>query len=382
MNKIVALFIMIFATLFGVEVGQAFADSKPSRPVKIALILAETGIAAKDNEPSIRAAALAIEEINAQGGLLGHPVQMIHLDNQSTPIGSKRAAEKALEHDVTAVIGAIWSSHSLPMAEVLQRARVPMITPTSSHPYVTLAGNYIFRVCFSDAFQGRAVARFALKDLDARTAVVLKNINEEYSVTLAKYFEKTFTLGDGKILASYGYKGTAMDFSEWLSEVKKRQPKVVFIPGYSRDSGLAVKQAVRMGIETTFLGGDGWDGSIFKYARNALEGSYYSTHWHPEVPFPRSRHLLKIYRAKYGEDKIADSRIPLTYDAVMVLAEAVRRAGSSNRHTIRNAIAATGEYKGATGNILFDENGDPLNKETIFLKFEKGSIKFIKSVSP
>jgi branched-chain amino acid transport system substrate-binding protein len=383
MNKFFSFLIIILAALINTTAGWASEAFQPSQSVKVALILSETGIAAEDNKIAIRAATLSVEEINKQGGLLGQPVQVIRLDNQSTPIGSKIAAQKALEHDVTAVIGAFWSSHSLPMAEVLQRARVPMITPTSSHPDITLVGNYIFRVCFNDIFQGQAVARFALKNLEAKTAVILKNINEEYSLTLAKYFEKSFTHGGGKVLASYGYKGTAMDFSGWLSEVKKHRPDVVFIPGYALDSGLAVKQAARMGIVTTFLGGDGWDDdSIFQYAGKALEGSYYSTHWHPKVSFPKSRRFLKLYRERYGKDEIIESGNPLTYDAIMVLADAVRRAGSGERQKIQSAIAETKGYEGVTGIITFDKNGDTLNKATIFLKIENGSVTFIKSVSP
>lgn len=355
--------------------------AEASAEIKIAAILSQTGIAIDHNKPAIEAARLAVDEINAKGGLLGHFLELILIDNQSTPIGSKLAAQKAVKLNVTAVIGAIWSSHSLAIAAVLQKAKIPMITPGSTKPEVTLTGEYIFRACFIDSFQGRVMAQFAYTDLGARTAVVLKNINEEYSLTLAKYFVKFFTESGGKVIYQGNYKGSAVDFTNILIEVKKLRPDVVFIPGYSRDSGLLVKQAEKSGIKTVFLGGDAWDGPIYEYGGSALEGSYYSAHWHPKVPFAKSRYLQKIYRKRYGEKDII-APIPLTYDAVMLFADAVRRAGSVERSKIRDALAMTKNFKGATGTITFDSNGDPVNKEASIIKFENGSEVFVKSVRP
>ena len=169
-----------------------------AEPVKMALILAQTGIAAEENIPAIQAARLAAEEINSEGGLLGHPVEIIIIDNKSTPLGSKAAAQQAIDSGVTAVVGAFRSSHSLPMAYVLQTAKIPMITPSSTSPEITLVGDYIFRTCFVDLFQGRVMAEFAAYDLGAKGAVVLTNASERYSVSLSDYFRAFFVkYGDG-----------------------------------------------------------------------------------------------------------------------------------------------------------------------------------------
>lgn len=355
--------------------------SEASEPIKVAVITSQTGIAIDQNKPAIEGARLAIDEINNRGGVIGRPVEMILIDNQSSPLRSKIAAQEAANRNVTAVIGAIWSSHSLAMAGVLQEAKIPMITPGSTKPEVTRIGDYIFRTCYIDSFQGKVMAKFAYSDLGARTSIVMGNLNEEYSLTLAKYFEKSFKQLGGKVLYHGNYKGKAIDFKNILRNAKKIKSDVFFIPGYARDSGLLVRQAVKMGVKTTFLGCDGWDGPIYKYAGSTVNGSYFSTHWHPKVQFTKSLHFLKIYREKYGIKDVMVTA-PLTYDAVMLLADAIGRAGCLERDKIRKAIAETNNFQGSTGTITFDRNGDPKNKEVSIIKCEKGKFVFLKSVKP
>lgn len=355
--------------------------SETSEPIKVAVIMSQTGIAIDSNKPGIEGAQLAIDEINSHRGVMGRPMEMILIDNQSSPLRSKIAAQEAVNRNVTAVIGAIWSSHSMVMASVLQEAKIPMITPASTKPEVTRIGDYIFRACFIDSFQGKVMARFAYSDLGGRTSIVMGNLNEEYSMTLTEYFETFFTHIGGKVLYHGNYKGKAVDFKDILIEAKKFNPDVFFIPGYARDSGLLVKQAVKMGVKTTFLGCDGWDGPIYKYAGNALNGSYFSNHWHPKVQFTKSLHFLKVYREKYGMKEVTVTA-PLTYDAVMLLADAIGRANSLEREKIRNAIAETKNFQGSTGTITLDQNGDPKNKEASIIKCEKGKFVFLKSVRP
>lgn len=351
-------------------------------PVKIAAIFAETGIATSHNAPHIQMVKLAVEEINNQGGLLGRPAELIIIDNKSTPIGSTIAAKKAVQLRVPAVIGASWSSHSLQMASVLQQAEIPMITGSSTNPKITRIGNYIFRTCFIDSFQAKSMAEFAYIDLGARTAGVLEIINEEFSLTLAELFVSSFQEYDGKVILNESYENNAVDFSNILQKVKTLQPDVVYVPGYVRDSGLLIKQAVSLGIQRTFLGADGWAGSlIYNYGGDALEGNYYSAHWHPEVNFPQSVHLQKLYKQKYGSE-ISNMNAPLTYDAVMLLADSIRRANSLDPKKIRDAIAETKGFQGATGNITLDEQGDPLNKPMVIMKLGKNAPMYYKTYQP
>ena len=166
------------------------APSHAAEAIRVAAIFSQTGIAATHNESMISMVQLAVEDINQTGGILKRPIQLILLDNQSTPIGATMAAEEAVRLGVTAVVGAHWSSHSLAMAPVLQNAGIPMISPGSTNPEVTKTGNYIFRACFLDSFQGLAMARFAREDLKAASAVIVRNIDEEYSVMLAEFSKK------------------------------------------------------------------------------------------------------------------------------------------------------------------------------------------------
>jgi len=355
-------------------------SAKAAEPVTIAAIFAKTGIAAASNADTLAGVELAVEEINRQGGVLGRPLKLIVLDNRSTPIGSSIAAKEAVQLQPMAVIGADWSSHSLAMAPVLQEAGIPMISPGSTNPKVTHIGNYIFRVCFLDSFQGKAMARFAYDELGARKAVILKNIDEEYCLMLAEFFLDAFKANGGHILWDGYYRGKAVDFEILLKKVKTLQPDVVYVPGYERDSGLLIRQAVSMGIKTTFLGGDGWD-KIFQYGKEAVEGGLYSAHWHPEVPSEKSIHINKIFKQRYGK-RITSDFTALAYDATTLLADAVERAGVWDRAKIRDALSTTTDFEGVTGIISFDENGDPRNKDVVIIKIENGKPVYFKTMKP
>lgn len=374
---------MFFAALLGfLTLFSAVDGSTASEPIAIGLMLAQTGIAAEDNRPGTAAANLAVKEINRLGGLLERPLKIIEFDNQSTPIGSKQAAEMAVEQNVIAVIGPYWSSHALAAAPVLQAAGIPMITPSASNPEITRYGDFIFRVCFSDSFQGQALAQFARKQLRSQNAAILINTNEQYSMTLADFFKTHYIQNGGQIVWEGFYSGKAVDFSDILTEIKRIQPDVCFIPGYSRDSGFLIKQAAGMGIHCHFIGGDGWGEQIVKYSGKAIEGTYFSTHWHPDIKSPLNAHLALVYKGEFAEPIPNDIRIPLTYDAIHLLADAIRRSGSTERVRIRDSLARTSGFKGAAGTITFDENRDPIQKEAVFMQYIKGKWTYLSSIAP
>jgi branched-chain amino acid transport system substrate-binding protein len=325
---------------------------------------------------------LAVEKVNQRGGLLGRPIELVLLDNRSTPIGSSLAAKKAVELEVLAVIGAAWSSHSLRMAPVLQKAKIPMITGSSTNPRVTLYGNYIFRTCFIDSFQSQAMAQFAYSQLGARTAAVLEIINEEFSLTLAKLFAESFEEKGAKVLFRGSYQNDAVDFEAILAKVKKLRPDVIYVPGYARDCGLLIKQAANMGITAIFLGGDGWAGPlIYETGGRALEGNYYSAHWHYGVRFPESVELQNLYENMHHK-KIPHMNAPLGYDAVLLLADAVVRANSLNRDKIRDALAHTKAFHGATGTITMNANGDPIDKPVVIMRLGRSAPDYFTTIQP
>ncbi len=354
-----------------------------AEPVKIAAIFPETGEAVQSSagvQHELLGTRQAVDDLNRKGGLLGRRIQLLEYDNRSTALGSREAAALAVKDGVIAVIGSSWSSLSLAMAPVFQGAHIPMITPISTNPEVTLVGDYIFRACFIDPFQGRVMAEYARKDLRARSAVVLTNTGESYCMGLARYFISHFTRSGGEILWEGDYLATATDFTAQLHKAKGLTPDVIFVPGMRRDSSYIIKQARKMGMKTVFLGGDGWDADMYAYAGNTIEGNYFCAHWHPQSTRERSRRFLEESREAFGPD--IKSAFVLSYDAVMLLADAVKRADSLKPERIRGALAATRNFQGITGDITFDKDRNPTGKEAVILKFHNGSVVYVKTIKP
>ncbi len=353
----------------------------PAQPLELAVILPQSGKAEAYGKAALPGAEIAVAEINHEGGILGRPLALIVLDNKSSALHAKQMAEKAIQRKVIGVVGDLWSTHSLAIAPLLQNAGVPMISPLSTAPEVTRVGNYIFRSCYTDDFQGKLMAEFAFQDCGLRRAAVLTNISETYSQILADYFAAAFAQSGGQVVFRGGYKGSAVDFKELLTTVKEVSPEVVFVPGYSRDSGLLIKQARAMGISAVFMGGDAWETTVLDYAGPALSLSYFSTHWHPGLPYPRSKAFIQAFKARYGDVEISPFA-PLTYDAVRLLADAIKRADSTDRAKVRNALAETKDYAGTTGRFSFDGAGNPSQKSASILRFQDGTWQFFKAYEP
>ncbi len=349
----------------------AAAAPEAEPPLRVAAILATTGIAAFDNQVVLRGLRTAVAEINGEGGVLGRPMILVEMDNRSTPLGSRKAAEAAVRDGALAVIGASWSSHSLAMAPVLQAAAVPMITPNSTHPDVTRAGNYIFRACFTDQFQGKALACFAFHRLASRRVVTLRNVSSHYSMELSDFFRRRFVELGGKVPWEGRYRETSVDFASMLAETARVAPDLVLLPGYSRESGLIIRQAREMGLGLLFLGGDGWGQNLTEFAGQAVVGNYSCVHWHPDLADPAGRRFQDRYQVLHDEAP-RDDGAALGYDSVLLLADAIARAGAADHARVRDALAATGGFTGVTGAIRFDENGDPIDKRIIFQRIERG----------
>lgn len=355
-----------------------------AEPLKIAAVFPKSGSAVTMYEqighPAMQGVRFAVAELNTRGGLLGRPVELIELDNESTILGSRQAAEKAVSLKVTAVIGAAWSSHSLAMAPVLQQARIPQITPLATSPDVTKAGDYIFRVCYTDNIQGDLLAMFAHQDLKAKRAVVLVNTGDRYSSGLASFFiARTKKLG-GVVLAQEDYNSEATDFLPLLRKVQALKPDIIFVPGTQRDAGYIIRQARGFGIKTLFLGGDGWNEGMYRYGGETIEGNYYCTHWHMQSDNPRSRRFVKAFQKTHAGDIIPGTA--LAYDAVMLLADAIQRAGSSEGAKVRDALAATQSFPGVSGKITFDRDRNPIHKAAVIMRFERGQAVYVKTFQP
>lgn len=353
---------------------------KTSPTIPIAAIFSRTGFAAIHNTSLLDVTLMTVDQINREGGVLGKQLELIVLDNASTPIGARKAALKAIELGVVGVIGAHWSSHSMGMAPALQKAGIPMISPASTHPELTEGKDYVFRACFVDDVQGEAMARFAVRDLGLKTVVILRNVDEAYSTKLADYFLYAFIRFGGTVLYDAYYRGKATDFSEAISEIKELQPDAVYIPGYSRDTALFMKQARKQGVKAVFLGGDGWE-ILERLVADAVEGSYQTVHWHPDVPYPTSEKVKELYKDTHGFD-LKYLSAPLAYDAVKLLAAAIEEAGQADPARIRDALASMQDFAGATGTWSFDERGNPIGKKVIIATYRAGAIELFGMVEP
>lgn len=324
---------------------------------------------------------LAVNEANAAGGVKGKKLAVRVYDDQGKPEEAANAATRLTAQDHVAVIlGEVASTNSLAMAPRAQSAHVPMITPSSTNPKVTAVGDYIFRVCFIDPFQGYAMAKFARENLKYNKIAVLKDQKSDYSQGLTEVLTRKFTEMGGKIVALEAYAQGDTDFRSQLTAIKSQKPDAIYIPGYYTDVGLIARQARELGIKATLLGGDGWDSEkLFELGGSAVDGSYFTNHYSPEDPTPRVQKFIADYKRIYGG--IPDSLAALGYDAARVAIDGMKRARDLTGPAIRDAIAQTRDFPGVAGTISIDDHRDAV-KPAVVLKVGGGTSKYVATVAP
>jgi branched-chain amino acid transport system substrate-binding protein len=325
--------------------------------------------------------ALAIQEANAAGGVKGKRLEVRVYDSQGKPEEAAQAATRLITQDHVAVLlGEAASSNSMAMADKAQAAGVPMITPSSTNPAVTRKGDYIFRVCFIDPFQGYVMAKFAHDHLKLNNVAVLQDNKSAYSVGLTDVFSRKFSEMGGAIVGNESYSKGDTDFRAQLTALKKTKPDAIFVPGYYTDVGLIARQSRELGLAVPLLGGDGWESDkLFELGGSAIEGSYYSNHYSVDNPDPRVRAFLTKYEAAYGG--VPDSVAALAYDAARLAIDAMKRAPDLSGASIRKALASTKDFPGVAGTINFDENRDPV-KQAVILEVTGGKTRFVTTVKP
>jgi branched-chain amino acid transport system substrate-binding protein len=368
------IYAVLMACLLNVFPSQTFGARQA---IKIAAIYAYSGPCAETNATSVRGVRMAVKEINVAGGVLGKRLELLELDNLSTPIGSKLAALKAVQNDVVAIIGAAFSTHSIAIARVAQEHGIPMITNVSTNPLVTRIGDYIFRVCYNDQLQGDVMGRFAYEDLKVRTVVAIFDVTSDYSMGLCRIFEKSFSDAGGTLLARLPYRSQQPNFHNLVDRLRMIQPDAFFLAGHG-ESARIIREAARKGVSSIPLGGDGWDDeSFYRLGDDKIKSGYYTTHWSSSSESELSRQFV----ARYGRATAILAPTALAYDAVKLFADAIMRAGSVRRTKIRNALAQTTDFKGVTGTISFDDFGDPV-KNVVIMKIQDGRTIYLKQVNP
>jgi branched-chain amino acid transport system substrate-binding protein len=324
---------------------------------------------------------LAVKQINEKGGIKGKRVRVVVLDNQGKPEEAATAITKLITQDkVKAVIGEVASTRSLAMAPIAQQNKVPMISPSSTNPDVTKKGDYIFRVCFIDPFQGAVMARFAKETLGLKKVAILKDVKNDYSIGLSDFFKETFTKLGGQIVGESSYSSSDVDFKSQLTSIKAMQPEAIFVPGYYTEVGLIARQAKELGLNMPLLGGDGWDSEkLREIGGSALNGSYFSNHYSPDDQSEAVQAFIKSFRKDYGKEP--DSMAAGGYDAANILFAAMERAPSLDGPAVRAALSETKGFKGATGVISLDANRDAV-KSAVIIEIKNESFHYKQTIEP
>lgn len=362
------------------------AAKQEAKDIKIGGNLELTGGVATFGQSTRNGIHLAMKEINAAGGVLGKQLVFIAADNKSEPSESTNAMTKLITQDkVVTVIGAVSSSNTLAASQVAHDNKVPFVATTATNPKITVDGGkireYAFRACFIDPFQGTVMANFAGKTLNAKTAAIYIDNSSDYSKGLAEFFEASFVKNGGKIVAKEAFLQKDQDFKATLTKIKAANPEVIFIPGYYEEVGKIVKQARELGIMQPLLGGDGWDSpKLVEIAgAAALENGYFSNHYSPEDNDPRVVKFVESYKKEYGQ--LPDAFAALGYDAMLITADAIKRANSTEPTKIKDAIAQTKNLQVVTGVINLDANHNPV-KSAVVIEMKAGKQVFKEKVSP
>jgi branched-chain amino acid transport system substrate-binding protein len=369
------------------DVKQPVVEVKPpeAKPVDDVLLLGEvgslTGSEAAFGISTRDGIAMAIDEANEAGGVKGKKLAVRVYDDQSKPEEAASAITRLITQDkVLVVLGEVASSNSLAMAPKAQDAKVPMISPSSTNPKVTEVGDYIFRVCFIDPFQGYVMAKYAHDELKFKDVAILTDKKSAYSEGLTEVFQRKFTEMGGKLVGVESYAKGDTDFRAQLTNIKKRKPQGLYVPGYYQDVAVIAEQAKELGLKVTMMGGDGWDSAkLFELGGSAVDGSYVSNHYSADDPSPRVQEFIKKYQARYKTTP--DSLAALGYDAARVAIEAMKRATELTGPAIREQIAATKDFPGVAGTITLDEKRNPV-KPAVVLKVEAGAFKYVATVAP
>ncbi|SCY86574.1 ABC transporter substrate-binding protein [Alkaliphilus peptidifermentans] len=317
--------------------------------------------------------------------VLGKKVELVIADNKSDVVEAASAAARLVERDkVVAIIGSWGSSYSMAAGDIVRNQKVPAVAASATNPLVTLDNDFYFRVCFLDPFQGTVMANYAYNNLGARKVAIIREVNNDYAVGLAKFFEDAFVelTGDANaILEVTNYNTGDQDFSSQLLNISQKNPDVIFAPGNFTESALIIKQAKQLGIDIPFIGGDTWETPEFiDIGQQDVEGAVFSTFFTSEVPITsESEIFLKEYRAQYGKEPAAVTA--LGYDAYLVILDAIERAGSTDPEKIRDEIAKTKNFPGAAGIITLDENGDAV-KSAVIKVVRNGEFVYLDTIEP
>ncbi|MBQ3437568.1 MAG: ABC transporter substrate-binding protein [Fusobacterium sp.] len=379
----------LFTTLFSLSMllvacGEQKTEQKSTtaeaETIKIGAIGPLTGGLAIYGISATNGSKLAIDEINANGGVLGKKIEYNLLDDKGDTTEAVNAYNKLVDWGMVAFIGGITSKPSVAVAELAAQDGVPMITPTGTQLNITEAGSNIFRVCFTDPYQGEVMAKFAKENLNANTVAIMVNNSSDYSDGVANSFATEAEKLGLQVVAKEGYSDGDKDFKSQLTKIVGTNPDVLFVPDYYEQDSLIAIQAREVGLNSTILGPDGWDGvvkTVDKSSHSAIEGVYFANHYSVKDESEKVQNFIANYKAKYNDEPSAFSA--LAYDTVYLVKEAVEKAGTTDKEALTKAIKES-EFNGVTGHLTFDDKNNPVKGVTV-IKIVDGEYTFDSVVS-
>ncbi len=372
----------IFFVLVASVILLACSSAGAKETVKIGCITPLTGDVKTFGESSKNAFLIALEDYKKPGK---YNITPIIADDRNDATEGANAALKLITQDkVLAFIGPLTSKVAIPAADIATKYKTPMITGAATSPKVTVYDNrrkpYAFRACFIDPFQGTVTATFAARDLKVKTAAILYDVGNDYSKGLAEVFRATFEKNKGTVVAYESYQKDDVDFSAIVTKVAVKKPQLIFLPDYYNKVALIARQLREKGVKSTLVGTDGWDSpDLLKIAGNAIVGGYFTNHYSPERKDKIAEKFIARYREKHGA--APDSFAALTYDATMILLQTLDKTPQASGESLMKSLSGLKNFKGVTGTISFDRNGDAV-KSAVVLRVEKEGPKYVTTVNP
>ncbi|MBI5603564.1 MAG: ABC transporter substrate-binding protein [Deltaproteobacteria bacterium] len=370
------------ALIFGLALMSTLLTVQARETIKLGLIVPLTGDVKTFGESAKNGFQIALEEYARTGK---YQITTVIVDDRNDATEGINGALKLITQDkVYGLIGPLTSKVAIPVSEIAEKNKVPMVTGTATNPKVTVHDNkrkpYVFRACFIDPFQGRVAANFAAKELKAKTAAVLYDVGNDYSKGLAEFFKTTFEKSKGKIVGFESYQKDDVDFSALITKVGLKKPEVIFIPDYYNKVALIAKQVREKGLKSVLVGGDGWDSSeLIKTGGTAIVGGYFTNHYSPERKDKIAETFIDQYKQKFGH--LPDTFAALGYDATMIYLQSLEKSRKAAPEEIMKVLTGLKNYKGVTGTINFDRNGDAI-KSAVILKVDKEGFKYMTTVNP
>ena len=379
--RVIRLLLVGTLVLTSCRPGREAQTAGTTGDIPVGVYGAQTGDQAAFGTSTANGVRLAADEINAAGGVLGRKIRLHVEDTQGRADEAASAVTKLVTaQNVVALIGENSSNQSLAAAPIAQSNGIPMISPSSTNPAVTEKGDYIFRVCFTDPYQGKALAHFVRNELKLDTAAILIDKKNDYSVGLGGVFRKEFEAAGGRIVGEQSYSGGDTEFRPQLTTLRAASPQALFIPGFYTEVGQIAIQARDLGLNVPLVGGDGWDSpAVIQIGGKAIEGSYFSDHYFVGDTRPVVQKFVAEYRRRHGKNPEATAA--LGYDALHIWANAARRANSTDPKVVRDQIAQTKDYEGVAGTISMGADRNPI-KPVAMIKIENGQMNFAGWVKP